>query len=525
MGGITSKREYTKFSQARNFTVLLLGQTGSGKTSFLNFIAGFQHGLPALFGKDLSTKEFLAFWDARISDPSLENAKEDAMASKTSDARTYQLSLASNWFITIIDTPGFGDSRGLAEDKQHTTRIMDCMKTVNSVDCVLLVINGRESRMNPTLKYVLSQLTSIMPKAVLTQLVIVFTNAADEDDKNFDEHSLREVGIGDPRFCCLDNPLGKIEKLIKESTVTDRRRGKLSREIQGTMKSLEDLFWIAHEFKPIPSIRFTELNEKRESLEASLANMIQRSAETSGEIRALEAHLAQMRHAGSGQPLTRQVRRLRLKQLKFKWNRYVCHHLECYCNCADSNVPFPFASIWRSLNSAGNCESCNHVYGDHLVSRNGWESEMVTETTQFALNLEEAIQQLDTKKAEVAAEQAALALEVELKIEEYHALGLREAYVRLLRSQKSLIQHQCESNPDDILARNLLDLVCGHLDAIEKAAESLCCICSDAMPNTQLLPCGHSKFCFSCGEQCGTCPICRKLVSSRKLLFAIDSPV
>ncbi len=40
------------------------------------------------------------------------------MASKTSDAKKYEIKLGHALF-TIIDTPGFGDSRGMQYDNSH----------------------------------------------------------------------------------------------------------------------------------------------------------------------------------------------------------------------------------------------------------------------------------------------------------------------------------------------------------------------------------------------------------------------
>jgi len=52
----------------------------------------------------------------------LENLKGGTMASKTSDAARYVIPIGHGKF-TIIDTPGFGDSRGLDTDKDHLIKI------------------------------------------------------------------------------------------------------------------------------------------------------------------------------------------------------------------------------------------------------------------------------------------------------------------------------------------------------------------------------------------------------------------
>eukprot|EP00971_Amphidinium_carterae_P214452 4255809-Amphidinium_carterae.1 len=206
-----NKPLYTKFGREDNYTILLLGETGSGKTSFLNLIANFcnvlhiHHDSTAV----ITAPELRKFGETRISNELLEHALDDVMASKTSDATVYDLRLASNWHLKIIDTPGFGDSRGLDVDKEHVNRIMTCLKKIKTINCVLLTINGRQSRLTATMEYVLSQLTSVMPKSVLSHVAVVFTNTAKASKQTFKKTCL-DLGLRhDMPSCCIDNPFGE----------------------------------------------------------------------------------------------------------------------------------------------------------------------------------------------------------------------------------------------------------------------------------------------------------------------------
>ena len=54
----------------------------------------------------------------------LENLDGGPMASKTSDAAKYEIKIGQGKF-TIIDTPGFGDSRGTNTDDEHFKKIQE----------------------------------------------------------------------------------------------------------------------------------------------------------------------------------------------------------------------------------------------------------------------------------------------------------------------------------------------------------------------------------------------------------------
>ena len=175
---------FSSLAGSGEFKILLIGETGSGKTSFLNLISNY--AMIQTLGKQVDFDQFRQFNDIK-----LENAKEHQIESKTSDAKLYKVEF-DKMSIGIIDTPGFGDSRGIKEDKEHVKRIITTLKQEESINCVCLVINGRGSRMSATLKCVLSEITAILPRTVLNNVVIVFTNTAHSLDLNFDTSVLTE---------------------------------------------------------------------------------------------------------------------------------------------------------------------------------------------------------------------------------------------------------------------------------------------------------------------------------------------
>ena len=60
------------------------------------------------------------------------------MASQTSEAKKYKIKIGHANF-TIIDTPGFGDSRGEEVDKQNFEEIKKKVLKAGGINCICVV--------------------------------------------------------------------------------------------------------------------------------------------------------------------------------------------------------------------------------------------------------------------------------------------------------------------------------------------------------------------------------------------------
>ena len=77
----------------------------------------------------------------------LENLDGGPMTSKTSAPAKYKIKIGHGNF-TIIDTPGFGDSRGISTDNENFKKIQEYVKNEKGINCILVVQNGREARVS-----------------------------------------------------------------------------------------------------------------------------------------------------------------------------------------------------------------------------------------------------------------------------------------------------------------------------------------------------------------------------------------
>eukprot|EP00930_Biecheleria_cincta_P011432 TRINITY_DN11423_c0_g1_i1.p1 TRINITY_DN11423_c0_g1~~TRINITY_DN11423_c0_g1_i1.p1 ORF type:complete len:802 (-),score=120.51 TRINITY_DN11423_c0_g1_i1:489-2894(-) len=454
-----------------NYVMLVMGQTGSGKTSLINLLGSLDLAFPD--GR-LPLELIRKFAEHTVCDKSLEFASDDAMASKTSDAQTYSVKIG-NVSFTIIDTPGFGDSRGMEADEKHVKLILNCLEKVGEVNCVLLTINGREARLNATLKYVLSMLTSVMPSRVLENIAVLFTNTDNERKLNFKMAELERMGLMSPPFVCLENPLSELDRALQNGDDLDETLvSEAQVSVQKALATIASFFGKVKSFDPVPTVHFKEVYEKREEIEAILSNAHEKYQEAEAKSQEVSRIKEDIIRTGRVEPQT--VERIEWRLQPCDKTSYVCHHPDCHSNCTPA-FPVSMVSMLRvELDTMTKCTKCGHRLGAHKVSKNHWQSlkkkvtvnlgeiekaENEKEKKELAIRaLEDQIEQLQKEKDKISA----MLFD---KLDEYSRLGIPDAYKRLLQGQLAYVKQLVEAKPDDIKLLEIQTMLEHHIEEFE----------------------------------------------------------
>jgi hypothetical protein len=76
--------------------------------------------------------------------------------------RPYYVNDVHNRFnIRIIDTPGFGDTKGIQVDDQTVQKFESLFTNIPEIDYVLLTVKSTETRLRPGSKYVYTRVQQI----------------------------------------------------------------------------------------------------------------------------------------------------------------------------------------------------------------------------------------------------------------------------------------------------------------------------------------------------------------------------
>eukprot|EP00438_Fugacium_kawagutii_P018306 Skav212455 [mRNA] locus=scaffold385:113825:115393:+ [translate_table: standard] len=169
---------YVNQDIAKELVVLVVGQTGAGKSTQIDGMLNY------LFG--IKWEEGIRF---KLVDE-LQAASKDSLqaggaASQTDAVTAYKIPaikgspVQSN--VTIVDTPGFGDTRGLHFDY----KIVDQMKKffngmsdqVNLLTGVCFVVPASEARLTGAQKYVWNAILGLFGKDIAENILLCFTFA------------------------------------------------------------------------------------------------------------------------------------------------------------------------------------------------------------------------------------------------------------------------------------------------------------------------------------------------------------
>ncbi|XP_070775643.1 uncharacterized protein [Enoplosus armatus] len=161
---------FGKESTKRNRTIMVLGATGAGKSTLINGMINYILGVE---------------WEDpfRFKLVHEDNSKSQT-ESQTSEVTVYKINhqdgLKIDYSLTIVDTPGFGDTRGIERDKEITVQLRNLFSAklgVSEIDAVCVVVQAALARLTPTQKYVFDSVLSIFGKDVAENIRVLVTFA------------------------------------------------------------------------------------------------------------------------------------------------------------------------------------------------------------------------------------------------------------------------------------------------------------------------------------------------------------
>ena len=159
------KKTFTPEESSRTISILLVGETGSGKTTLLNSLVN-------------------AVMEVKFEDPFRyviikEETGRGQHESQTSDVTIYYLLPPKGSKIPplkIVDTPGFGDTRGLEEDEKIFEKISDVFKNkIDIINAICFVAKSSGNRLSSREEYIYNKVLNLFGNDIKENFVFMLT--------------------------------------------------------------------------------------------------------------------------------------------------------------------------------------------------------------------------------------------------------------------------------------------------------------------------------------------------------------
>ena len=485
-----------------SYKILFIGETGSGKTSLLNLIGNY--GLVVELGYEAGVERFHSFNNIKF------ELNNERMASKTNSATMYSINIGGNWPIGVIDTPGFGDSRGIDQDKENVGKIIETLKTVEYINCVCLVINGRAARMSGSLKYVLAEVTSILPKTVLNNVIVVFTNTSNLLFLTFDTRELTKYfGCEIKNTYCIENPYCLYEKAKECQNETGLSTQKiaegLKEEFQKTAGVFDKMFAAIKPLEQVHTNDFQKLYDKKQEVEKTVLTTLVEYNNQTKLAKAIAIEEEKIKAAVRSKSLYEGYEAVNECYVTLSTDHHntLCGHPECYSNChIHCNLPKSmdknaFKSCWcmRGGDKTICVQStdkpkggCGHSYRYHYHNEVRFEKRIekvvdpemkkkFEEAKTVEARAQVAKREFERKKQESEDKKKQLSKHLVTAIEEFEELGINRSYLLLLENQLFVIEQYLAAeegqkdhlnNTKEELVRKILVLLANQLSIVEE---------------------------------------------------------
>ena len=378
----------TMFGKRRQRTILVLGATGSGKTTLINAMVNYM----------LDVK-----WDDDFRFKLVDETTDRSQAhSQTDLITTYELyetkglfpSSRSGYSLTVVDTPGFGDTRGPEKDAKIVEQIQKyfkCNNGIRQLEAVCFVVQFGMARLTETQRYIFDSILSIFSSDIKENIRLMVTFADGAEPPVLEVVSKAGISLsfdpatGLPLHHKFNNSIFFANNKKDEQT-NEFNRTYFNMAIEGFDNFFDDLSRI--ETKSLTQTR--EVLDERKQLEILVENLYSKTQIKLNHIEEFEQIKKKLAEIQEQKTATEdfefEVEILVPKETdisgtgQFTTNCQKCH-VTCHFPCSQADDENK--RLCSAMDSSGRCVTCKCSWTDHFNQK--YRYEIVMEKTIMTL--------------------------------------------------------------------------------------------------------------------------------------------
>ncbi|KAJ8910297.1 hypothetical protein NQ315_002459 [Exocentrus adspersus] len=190
---LVKKTKDLKLKDDQFINILLLGETGVGKSTFINSLANYltysdfkkaeKETLVILIPSKCEVKDkHDEYHIINIGSEEDQNECLDTGMSATQDVKSYVFPISNgNIKVRLIDTPGIGDVRGVAQDNINCENILDYIGQLHELHAICYLFKPTNPRITVYFDYCMTQILSRLDKSASKNIIFIFTNTRGTD--------------------------------------------------------------------------------------------------------------------------------------------------------------------------------------------------------------------------------------------------------------------------------------------------------------------------------------------------------
>ncbi|XP_033725305.1 uncharacterized protein LOC117315267 [Pecten maximus] len=368
----TRKCEFGSSDRLQEKTIMMIGATGSGKSTLIDGMVN--HLLGVKWADDFRFKII----DLMTEEEAKRGLETESQTDWITSYRVHPMNRTVKFICNIIDTPGFGDTRGIERDHQLVDQIRAFFDTkgvkgIETIDAVCFVTQAPLARLTQTQRYIYDSILSIFGKDMKENLVAMVTFADGKEPPVL--NALMQAAIPTKKHFIFNN-----SALFESNTDSKCNRfGKMFWEMGFTSY---DGF-----FNFLPSLRTQSLQltaevlNKREQLNATVQGLLPQIDQGLIGLATMKSERELVdkyeREIKDNQNFTYEISEFRQKKVNLRPGEYVTNCTFCHSTCHyPCGIPDDNDKAFCAAMCNGKCRVCPQKCGWQLHRNNDFRIEV-----------------------------------------------------------------------------------------------------------------------------------------------------